>query len=63
MGRQEGGKYMYRQVGMGRLVGRQVGRHARIYTASFEPAEGRLQKLVMKNSIILPHSGLTWNLI
>ena len=34
----------------GRLVARQVGRHARIYIASFEPAEGRLQKLV---SIIL----------
>ena len=46
MGRQVGGKYMYRQVGMGRLVGRQVDRHARIYTAIFEPAEGRLQKLV-----------------
>ena len=44
MGRQLGGKCVYRQVG--RLVGRQVDRHARIYKASFEPAEGRLQKLL-----------------
>ena len=44
MGRQVRGKYVYRQVG--RLVGRQVDRHARIYIDSFEPAEGRLQKLV-----------------
>ena len=28
-------------------VAKQVGRHARIYIASFEPAEGRLQKLVI----------------
>ena len=33
MGRQVGGKYMYRQVDVGRLVGRQVDRHARIYKA------------------------------
>ena len=38
---------MYRQVGRGRLVGRQVDRHARIYIVSFEPSEGRLQKLVL----------------
>ena len=31
---------------MGRLVGRQVDRHARIYIASFELGKGRLQKLV-----------------
>ena len=39
MGRQVGGKYVYRQVG------RQVDRHARFYLASF----GRLQKLVHIN--------------
>ena len=44
MGRQVRGKYVYRLVGS--LVDRQVDRHARIYKASFEPAEGRLQKLV-----------------
>ena len=44
MGRQVGGKYVYRLVG--RLVHRQVDRHARIYIASFKLAEGRLQKLV-----------------
>ena len=27
-------------------MGRQLGRHARICIASFEPAEGQLQKLV-----------------
>ena len=32
-----------------RQVGRLVGSHARIYIASFEPAEGRLQKLVKIN--------------
>ena len=37
---------------VGRLVGRQVDRHARIYIASFEPAKGRLQKLVYINMII-----------
>ena len=31
---------------MGRLVGRQVDGHAKIFIASFELAEGRLQKLV-----------------
>ena len=36
---------MYRQLG--RLVGRQVDRHARIYIASFEPA-----KLVIGNTNI-----------
>ena len=35
---------VYRQVG--RRVGRQVDKHARISIASFEPARGRLQKLV-----------------
>ena len=44
MGKQVRGKCVKRQVG--RLVGRQVDRHARIYKASFEPADGRLQKLV-----------------
>ena len=38
---------MHEQVG--RLVGMHVDRHARIYIASFEPAEGRLQKLVLIN--------------
>ena len=33
----------------GMLVGWQVGMHGGIYTASFEPAEGRLQKLVRIN--------------
>ena len=31
----------------GRLVARQLGRHAKIYIPSFEPAEGWLQKLVL----------------
>ena len=44
MGKQVGGKCVKRQVG--RLVGRQVDRHTRIYIASFEAAEGPLQKLV-----------------
>ena len=47
MGRQVRGKYVYRLVGS--LVDRQVDRHARIYKASFEPAEGWLQKLVFIN--------------
>ena len=38
---------MGRQVG--RLVGRQVDRHARIYISSFKPAKGRLQKQVKRN--------------
>ena len=37
MGRQERDKYVYRQVG--RLVGRQVDRNARIHINSFKPAE------------------------
>ena len=48
MGRQVRGKYVYRLVGS--LVDRQVDRHTRIYKASFEPAEGRLQKLVSLNN-------------
>ena len=48
MGRQVRGKYVYRLVGS--LVDRQVDRHARIYKASFESAEGRLQKLVNLNT-------------
>ena len=50
MGRQVRGKYVYRLVGS--LVDRQVDRHARIYKASFEPAEGWLQKLVVLNGHI-----------
>ena len=38
---------------MGRLVGRQVGRHARIYIASSEPVEGWLQKLAFNFAMIV----------
>ena len=34
-------------------MGRQVGRHARIYIASFEPVEGRLQKLASNFAMIV----------
>ena len=49
VGRQLPGRWVGRCVGS--LFGRQVNRQARIYIAIFEPAEGRLQKLVCDKTI------------